>query len=826
MSESTDGELASWIVSKIEAWESWRDTNYQDRWDEYYRLWRGVWTEKDKSRNSERSRIICPELSQTIETMVAELEDATFIRSRWVDVADDIADEDKTDVAQAINTLLQEFDTNNVADSVSEAFFNGALYGTGIAKIVVDTVKEPVIEDQGGLPSVSFKDKVVVRVLPISPRHFVIDPNARSIEEALGCAHILKVPLTSVQKKITNGIYRSVPLAPYMDSIEDLEELGEISSFDQASDAIKITEYHGLVPKRLISKKEKLLDNIESAISDITVDTTVKPVADGGGELADETLVEAIVTIINDQFVARAVENPFLMGDRSIVAYQHDTVPDRFWGRGVAEKGYNPQKALDAEIRARIDALALSTHPMMGIDATKIPRGETFAVRPGRNILTNGNPAEALMPLKFPAPDPHTFQQTQELREMIQRGTGGYELPGAMADANRMAATSMSMVVGSMIKRSRRTLSNIEREFLKPLVEKALWRYMQFNPELFPMKDYKFQVKATMGIMAREFEQGQLVSLLSTVPPESPAYWMLIKGIYTNSAIEDREAMIKLADQMIEQAMNPQPPPPDPKVELEAQKLKFEQEKWLDERDLQTRKLEQIDEGIKAEAKRDIGEGYMQTATAALQMVKAETEQLRAQAEAYKMMSEAQKAQTEATIAGLQLRLDTMVAMKQSEQQEIAEESESETSKPDGTRTVKRTRKAPIPKNVPSMESDEEDSVDSDDAPAVDTTPASNPILDKLEMLLQNQIQLMETTKGSTAASPQQDFSGVFEKLSAAIEGINSKVEMLSQPKKRTRKAPTIERGPDGKVLSVDGVPVQRDDKGLIAGLEGPLPEE
>jgi hypothetical protein len=115
---------------------------------------------------------------------------------------------------------------------------------------------------------------------------------------------------------------------------------------------------------------------------------------------------------------------------------------------------------------------------MMAIDATKIPRGETFAVRPGRNILTQGNPAEALMPLKFPPPDPHTFQQTQELREMIQRGTGGYELPAAMADANRMAATSMSMVVGSMIKRSRRTLANIEREFLKPIVEKALWRYM------------------------------------------------------------------------------------------------------------------------------------------------------------------------------------------------------------------------------------------------------------------------------------------------------------------------------------------------------------
>lgn len=822
MSEEKDSELASWIMTKVSAWESWRDTNYQDRWDEYYRLWRGVWTEKDKSRNSERSRIICPELAQTVETMVAELEDATFIRERWVDVSDDVLDEDPTDIEEAIKRLLEEFHTNGVPDAISEAYFNGALYGTGIAKIIVDKVKEPAIDTNTDIPSISFKDKIVVKVVPISPRHFAIDPNARSIEEALGCAHIVKVPLTSVQKKISNGIYRPVPLAPFFNSVEDVEELGEIGTFDQNSDACKIIEYHGLVPKRLLTKTETLFDTIETAIEE-TVDTTVKPVKDSA---ADETLVEAIVTIVNDSFVARAVANPFLMGDRSIVAYQHDTVPDRFWGRGVAEKGYNPQKALDAEIRARIDALSLSTHPMMAIDATKIPRGETFAVRPGRNILTSGNPAEALMPLKFPPPDPHTFQQTQELREMIQRGTGGYELPGAMSDANRMAATSMSMVVGSMIKRSRRTLANIEREFLQPLVQKALWRYMQFNPELFPMRDYKFKVRATMGIMAREFEQGQLVSLLSTVPPDSPAYWMLIKGIYTNSAIEDREAMIKIADQMIEQAMNPQPPPPDPKVELDKARLEFEKEKWLDERDLETRKLQQIDDGIQAEAKRDIGEGYMQTATAALQMVKAETEQLRAQAEAYKMMSEAQKAQIEASLAAFQAKLEGMLAMKDASNPPQVEEHESETSKPDGTRTVKRVRKGPEKITSTESEPNETEEDDSESGEEMEVEAEKNPVLEKLEMLLQNQIQLMEASKSPVAATPQQDFSGVFDKLTSVIEGLNQKVDALSKPKKRTRKAPTIERGPDGKVVSVDGVPVQRNEQGLIAGLEGPLPEE
>jgi hypothetical protein len=402
---------------------------------------------------------------------------------------------------------------------------------------------------------------------------------------------------------------------------------------------------------------------------------------------------------------------------------------------------------------------------------------------------------------------------------MIQRGTGGYELPAAMADANRMAATSMSMVVGSMIKRSRRTLANIEREFLKPIVEKALWRYMQFNPELFPMKDYKFQVRATMGIMAREFEQGQLVSLLSTVPPESPAYWMLIKGIYSNSAIEDREAMIKLAEQNIESAMNPQPPPPDPKVLLDKEKLEFEKEKWLDERDLQTRKLEQIDEGIKAEAKRDIGEGYMQTATAMLQSVKAETEQLRAQAEAFKMIAEAQKAQVEAQMAGFTAQIQAMATISASKQKDVSEESESETSKPDGTKTIKRTRKTPVEVEDSGME-----------VPEMEEMPA-NPILEKITLLLENQMKMLSmNTASSSTNSP--DLSGVFEKLATVIERLDGKVgeqgmaiDGLSKPKK-PRKAPKIDRGPDGMVAAVDGIPVTRDAEGRLAGLAEAPPEE
>ena len=85
-----------------------------------------------------------------------------------------------------------------------------------------------------------------------------------------------------------------------------------------------------------------------------------------------------------------------MMQDRPVVAFPWDVVPGRFWGRGVCEKGYNSQKALDTELRARIDALSLTIHPMMAIDATRLPRGAKPEIRPGKMILTSGDPREVL----------------------------------------------------------------------------------------------------------------------------------------------------------------------------------------------------------------------------------------------------------------------------------------------------------------------------------------------------------------------------------------------------------------------------------------------
>jgi peroxiredoxin family protein len=225
-------------------------------------------------------------------------------------------------------------------------------------------------------------------------------------------------------------------------------------------------------------------------------------------------------------------------------------------------------------MRARIDALALTVHPMMGIDASRMPRGAKLDVRPGKTILTNGNPKEVLTPMNFGQLDQVTFSQASQLQTMIQQATGAIDSAGIPGSINgESTAAGISMGLGAIIKRHKRTLINFQENFLIPLVEKAACRYMQFEPELYPAKDYKFVASSSLGIIAREYEVTQLVQLLQTMSPESPMYPMLVESIVDNMGLANREAIIAQLRQVN------QPNPEQQQMQQMQQQMAIEQAK-------------------------------------------------------------------------------------------------------------------------------------------------------------------------------------------------------------------------------------------------------
>jgi hypothetical protein len=114
----------------------------------------------------------------------------------------------------------------------------------------------------------------------------------------------------------------------------------------------------------------------------------------------------------------------------------------------------------------------------------------------------------------------------------------------------------ISMAVASLIKKNKRTLTNFQEDFLSPFIKKAAFRFMQFDPERYPSADLNFVPMATLGIMAREYEQSQFIALLQTLGPNTPVLPLILKGVIANSSLSNRAEMMEALDKMAQP--NPQ----------------------------------------------------------------------------------------------------------------------------------------------------------------------------------------------------------------------------------------------------------------------------
>jgi len=537
--DSRDSQITGWVLSRCEDWRNQRDENYLEEWKAYERLWRGIWAGEDRTRDSERSRIVTPALQQAIETSVAEIEEAVFGRGeKFFDIVDDIQDKNRIDIEQVKNQMYEDFKKERVRKSVSDVIVLGAVYGTGIGEITISEktdlapASRPIVEMGMTAVGVEERNRFVVGLKPINPKNFLIDPNATGIEDALGCAIEEYVSLHSVVAGMESGVYKKVPNFGPTAVDSDLEPVQETIEYQQ--DKVLLLRYYGLVPKFLIESEDT--EQIVKIFQDKTEEF--------GTDAAEYTeLVEAIIVIANDQYLLKAEQSPYMMKDRPLVAFQYDSMPNRFWGRGIAEKGYNCQKAIDAQIRAHLDSLALTTVPMMGIDATRLPRGSKFEVRPGKTILTNGNPNEVLQAFKFGTTDPGNLQTAGEFMKMLLMATGTVDsasLPAAGAEGG-----GLNPALSAIIKKNKRTLVNFQEQFLIPFVQKSAYRFMQFDPDRYPAQDFDFVPASNLGIIAREYEQMQFMNLLKTLGPDSPVVPMVLKAIMEHSSLSNREEMIQ-----------------------------------------------------------------------------------------------------------------------------------------------------------------------------------------------------------------------------------------------------------------------------------------
>lgn len=538
-----NSELVAWVLDHCERWRHHRDTNWEDLWKEYELLYRGVWDAEMRSRETERSRIISPAMQQAIETRHSEIVEAIFGNTDWFDFEEGKGGEDTALLLeQAKNNLKQDVKYDKYRKAVDQATLLAEIYGTGIVEIQVKKEKyiQPSQQDIDGtgraMVGVVEGERICVPWIPVHPRNFLIDPNATSVEDALGCAIEKPVALHKIIKGIEDGIYLDADIGS--ESPDD-ELQPTIEDVQYKDDSAKLLTYYGKVPKRLLeTQEEEVVELFEES---------------EGSSDRYEDLIEAIVVIANDGVLLKAEKSPYMMEDRPVVAFQDETVPGRFWGRGTAEKAYNMQKAIDAQLRLHFDSLALTAVPMMAMDATRMPRGSKFKVHPGATILTNGNPAEILQPFQFGQTNNDNLATAREMERMLLMATGTVDSAGAPTATSRDGSNGMlDMAAASVIKKYKRTLTNINEDFLVPALRKTLYRKMQFDSERYPALDVNFVPLSGMGLIAREYEQTALLRMLSTLGPESPIVPILMQKIVKTSSLSDKEQVAAQLEQMMQ----------------------------------------------------------------------------------------------------------------------------------------------------------------------------------------------------------------------------------------------------------------------------------
>ena len=536
----SDKDLTAFVVSHCDRWRDYRNTNFMQAYLEYERIFRGEWSAEDKTRESERSRIVTPATQQAVETRHAEIMEAIFGQGDFFDIKDDLQDVNGNpiDVEALKAQMMEDFKQDKIRKAIDQIELMAEIYGTGIGEIAVKTeqIFEPAtqaIPGQMGQAAIGVveKSRIAVKIVPVNPKNFLFDPNGTSIDDCMGVAVEKYVGIHKVVAGMEAGIYRKVDIGTASEDT-DLEPTQEVSQYQD--EKVLLLTYYGLVPREYLEEQDK--DVVDLFPED---------------SLADDysNMVEAIVVIANDGVLLKAEANPYMMKDRPIICYQDDTVPNRLLGRGTVEKSYNMQKAIDAQVRSHLDSLALTTSPMMGLDATRLPRGAKFEVKPGKAFLVNGNPAEILYPFKFGETSLNNLSTAKEFERMLLQATGTMDSQGMVSQGNRDGA-GMSMAVATIIKKYKRTLVNFQEDFLIPFIQKAAFRFMQFDPERYPSVDMRFIPTATLGIIAREYEQQQFIGLLQTLGPNTPVLPLILKGILNNSSLTNRYELIAALDQM------------------------------------------------------------------------------------------------------------------------------------------------------------------------------------------------------------------------------------------------------------------------------------
>ena len=225
--------------------------------------------------------------------------------------------------------------------------------------------------------------------------------------------------------------------------------------------------------------------------------------------------------------VLRLVLNPFTPAriPYHMCPYEHN--PYSVFGIGVAENMDDTQSVMNGFTRMMIDNAALSSNLILEVDETNMVPGQDMKIYPGKVFRRQaGAPGQAIFSTKFQNVTNESIQVIDKMRQFADEATGIPSYSHGQTGVNGVGRTAsgMSMLMGAAAQNIKAVVRNVDDYLLVPL-GKAMFQWnMQFNFDKKLKGDLEVVALGTESLMRNEVRSQKLLQFLQVTanPMDAP----------------------------------------------------------------------------------------------------------------------------------------------------------------------------------------------------------------------------------------------------------------------------------------------------------------
>lgn len=425
-------------------------SNYDEKWMDYYRMFRGKqWFEQRPSyRHSEVINLIFKQIQATVPIQLDARPRIDFIPT----------DPSDREFAQIMSEVVEsDWERYNWANELLEIIYDGNFYGTSFGSMNYDQSADY------GAGQIIFQSEDPFDMYP--------DPSARDVNHH--CKYFIKATPTDVDE-----VQRMYP--DKKDAIKP--DLYDIKTFDKTD--LQNTRFKSPVDRNMVldsshggnasSQNKTLLikaywhdDEMEDVEveGDGSVDEFGAPV-----KVFEKKLKYAKIrcAVISSGTLLELKEFPYEHNEFPFARYVNYTLPREFWGISEVEQLQSPQKVFNKLINFTLDVLTLAGNPLWIVNSASGVDTDNLFNRPGLVVEHDGSADMAPRRVEGAQLQPFVMQIIDRMASWFDEVAGTPEVSQGVAPSSITANAAIENLQEAGQTRLRQKMRNMDC-FLKDM---------------------------------------------------------------------------------------------------------------------------------------------------------------------------------------------------------------------------------------------------------------------------------------------------------------------------------------------------------------------